>query len=47
MEIHISELPSNASEITVEAFNVKQINSIQTLHKKERQESKPASFALT
>lgn len=47
MEIVINEPVIEAKEIPVSEFNVKMINSIQTLYKKERQESKPASFALT
>lgn len=47
MEIVINEPVTEAKEIPFSEFNVKMINSIQTLYKKERQESKPASFALT
>lgn len=47
MEIVINEPVTEAKGIPISEFNVKKINSIQTLYKKERQESKPASFALT
>lgn len=33
--------------ISVEEHNVERINSIPNLYKKERQESKPITFALT
>ncbi len=47
MEIFINELPDNISILSDKEFNVKQINSIAKLYKKERQESKAPSFALT
>ena len=47
MEIFINDMPDNISTISNKEFNVKQINLISKLHKKERGESKAPSFALT
>ena len=47
MKISIDSLPNTISEISSDEFNVEQINSIAKLYKKERQESKAPSFALT
>lgn len=47
MEIFINDIPDSISTIPSKEFNVKQINLISKLHKKERQESKAPSFALT
>ena len=47
MEIFINDMPDSISTIPNKEFNVKQINLISKLHKKERQESKAPSFALT
>ena len=47
MEIFINDMPDSISPISSKEFNVKQINLISKLHKKERQESKAPTFALT
>lgn len=46
MEIRIDG-PASIQEISTTEFNVAEINSIATHYKKERQESKTPTFALT
>ena len=47
MEIHISEMPTNATEISKQDFDVATINSIAIKHKELRNKSKAPTFALT
>lgn len=47
MAIHISEPALAVTEVSVTEHNVARINSIQSTHKKERQESKTPTFLLT
>ena len=47
MVLKISKPITDIVPISVEEHNVERINSISHLYKKERQESKPITFALT
>lgn len=47
MELSITGNIDHMSEISIEQFNVAEINSIAVKHKEERQKSKAPTFALT